>query len=146
MAVTADTFWELMGRIDHEALDRGDEDAAAEPLVAALQTLSEQDIFGFAEHLAQALYAIDGRRYADESGESRGSDDGFLYARCYVVGCGKARYEAVLADPLLMPKTTDGWFEALLGVAAKAFKQRGGSEWTFVPTVSPETGSNEEMW
>ena len=146
MAVTADDFWELMGRIDHEALERGDEDAAAEPLVATLGARTEQDIFAFEEHLAQALYALDGRKYADESGESRGSDDAFLYARCYVVGCGKARYEAVLAEPSLMPKTTDGWFEALLGVAEKAFKQRGGDEWTFVPSVSHETGSNEEMW
>jgi hypothetical protein len=146
MALTADDFWKLIGHIDHDALERGDEDAAAEPLGSALQRLSDQELFAFEEQLAQALYALDGRKYADESGESRGSDDGFLYARCYVVGCGKANYEAVLAEPALMPKTTDGWFEGLLTVAEKAFKQRGGGEWTFLPSVSHETGSNEEMW
>jgi Protein of unknown function (DUF4240) len=146
MAFTETDFWALIERIDRAALAECDEDKAIELVVQALQERPEADIFAFEEHLAKALYNLDGRKYADEAGDSGNSDDGFLYTRCYVVGCGKARYDAVLANPTLMPKTTDEWFETLLGVAQEAYESRQGKEWVYTPTVSYETGSNKPQW
>ena len=81
---------------------------------------------------ARYLYDIDGESYADNAGESGQSGDGFLYARCYVVGCGKALYEEVKADPGKMPKSLDEWCEALLYTSQRA--------WAVV------TGRDEEEW
>jgi hypothetical protein len=63
-----------------------DEESAVEPLIDALAECGEADIKEFENVLAQVLYDIDGRAYADENGDAGQSDDGFLYARCYVVG------------------------------------------------------------
>jgi hypothetical protein len=113
-------FWMLIARIDQGALDDGDEEGAVDPLVAALAALPPREIEGFAELLARALHAIDGRAYADAAGAAGQSGDGFLYARCYVVARGRDFYEGVIADPLRMPGSIDQWCEALPEAAASA--------------------------
>jgi hypothetical protein len=142
-------FWALIGKIDRSALRSGDEDGAVEPLIEALAKHSEEDILEFENILAQSLYDIDGRVYADAAGESGGSVDGFLYARCYVVANGKKYYEAVRADPTKMPKTLDEWCEPLLSVAQTAWAAATGKDeesWVSDTPVSYETGSNEPGW
>lgn len=147
--MTREDFWRHLESIDRRALREDDEDAAMAPLEARLGSLTAADLESFEEHLAQCLHALDGRIFADESGESGDSDDGFLYARCFVVAQGKDRYEATLKNPALMPKTLDGWCEALLYPHRHAWAKltgRSASEWGFEPTVSYESGSNEELW
>jgi len=101
--MTDHEFWQLIALIDVTALDDGDEDEAIAPLEVRLSMKSEAELFAFEEALSQKLYAIDGEQFADQAGESAGSDDGFLYARCYVVAKGRAFYEAVKSDPSRMP-------------------------------------------
>ena len=147
--MTRTDFWKLIAHVDREALDAGDEDTALEPLQQRLRSLSEPDLESFEEHLSQCLYALDGQVFADESGESRGSDDAFLYARCFVVARGKAHYEATLKDPKLMPKSLDHWCEALLYPHRRAWADLTGkdeSEWAYGASVSYESGSNERLW
>ena len=147
--MTREEFWHHIESIDKEALREGDEDTAIVPLEEQLTSLSVAELESFEEHLAQCLYALDGQAFADESGESGDSDDGFLYARCFVIAQGKDRYEATLANPQLMPKTLDGWCEALLYAQRNAWARLTGkdaSEWEFEPSVSYESGSNEELW
>jgi len=139
------TFWQLIGLVDRDAL-ADDEDEAVEPVTAALSKLPPLEIAAFEEHLAQCLYALDGRRHADEAGESSGSADGFLYARCFVVARGEAHFRRVLAEPALMPKSSDEWCEALLGMASTAHKRATGEAAEFETTVSYETGSNRAQW
>jgi hypothetical protein len=147
--MTRDEFWEHVESIDRSALAAGDEDGAIEPLEQRLQSLSVADLEAFEEHLSQCLYALDGEDYAKESGESGGSDDAFLYARCYVVAQGRKHYEATLKNPKLMPKALEHWCEALLYPHRRAWSMLTGadeSEWTFDASVSYESGSNEELW
>jgi hypothetical protein len=102
-------FWALIALVDHEPLR------------------------------ARALYALDTRAHADHAGDSGGSADGFLYARCYVV---EADYGRVLADPTAMPTSPDEWCEGLRYVAREAWAERTGgdaSEWPFEPSVSYES-------
>jgi hypothetical protein len=139
-------FWKLVSRIDREALGDGDEEGAVEPLVAALTALPPPQIEAFDEALARKLHAIDGRAYADAAGESGGSGDGFLYARCFVVAQGRKHYEDVLADPRLMPTSVDDWCEALLFVTQQAYEAATGNEWTYDASVDIETGANAELW
>ncbi len=142
-------FWQLIAKIDFVALDGGDENAAVRPLQEALSTKSEAELAAFEEELSQKLYAIDGEAYANSAGDAGNSDDGFLYARCYVVAKGKKFYESVLAQPTMMPKSIDQWCEALLyphRIAWAAATGRDESEWPFETSVSYGSGSNERLW
>jgi hypothetical protein len=142
-------FWKLIGLIDVDALDNGNEDRAIHPLHEALVKKSEEDLFAFEEQLALHLYAIDGEVYADNAGDSGGSDDGFLYARCYVVAKGREFFEGVKSDPTLMPKSIEQWCERLLYAHREAWAQvtqRDSSKWPFFSAVSYESGSNSDLW
>jgi len=138
------TFWQLIHLLDRDVLAEN-EYAAVEPIIEAMSKLTPAEMASFEEHLAQRLYALDGRRFADESGESSGSDDAFLYARCFVVAQGEGHFRRVLADPTLMPKSAE-WCEALLTVAPTAHERATGKPAEFATTVSYETGSNRACW
>ena len=144
-----ETFWELINYIDREALHNGDDEEAVEPLVHALTHLTIPKIEAFENHIAQSLYDIDGEIYATHAGASEGSDDAFLYCRCYVVAQGREYYEAVKLNPSRMPKQLEHWFEPLLYVSEAAWSSvtgRDSSEWEFESSVSYETGSNSAHW
>lgn len=143
------TFWKLIELVDHDALRESDDAAAVAPLIAKLSSCSESQIRDFEEHLTQVLYALDGRSFADHAGESGGSDDAFLYARCFVVAQGENHCQLVLADPTAMPQSIDEWCEALLSVAQEAWTAstgRAAEEWDCACSVSYETGSNAAQW
>ena len=144
--MTEDDFWELIEAIDEESLFDGDDEAAVEPLIEALMELKPKRIQAFQEHLARALYRLDGQAYAAEAGDSGESSDGFLYVRCFVVACGRAVFEEVVGDPSKMAEYADEWCEALLSAADEAWFEKTGEEWDFETTVSYETGSNEDQW
>lgn len=147
--MTIDQFWKLIGCIDVDALDEGDEDAAVEPLENAMRSLTSKDLEDFEEHLSRTLHAIDGCEFARHAGDSGDSDDGFLYARCYVVAKGHDYYQRVLEDPRLMPHSIDQWCEALLYPHRHVWANSTGNDeadWAFDASVSYESGSNELLW
>lgn len=142
-------FWKLIALVDRKALDAGDEPASVVALTDALAQLPVAEIESFHDHLAQALYGLDGESYAEHAGDAGGSDDSFLYARCYVVAHGKDHYAHVRAAPKKMPKSIDQWCESLLYVAPKAWSRQTGkdpAQWKFKTRVSYATGSNEAQW
>src|SRR5262245_23013411 len=96
LIMTRDDFWRLIDCVDRDALDDGDEEEAVRPLQDRLSSLTVPNLEAFEEHLSLCLHALDGQVYADESGEAGRSDDGFLYARCYVVARGRDHYDATL--------------------------------------------------
>jgi len=147
--MTDPEFWQLIALIDVSALDDNREDEAIEPLKAALRPKAESELFAFEEVLSQKLYSIDGQEFADNAGDSGNSDDGFLYARCYVVARGRDFYEAVKSDPHYMPKSIDQWCEDLLYPHLVAWAEQTGNDQEAFPyeaTVSYETGSNHDLW
>ncbi len=147
--MTQEEFWQLIKLVDQDALEQQDEEAALAALEAALADKSIPEIESFYTHLAHALYDIDGETYADNAGDSGGSDDAFLYARCYVVARGRDFYNSVKGDPGKMPQTIEQWCESLLYVAPNAWGRITGSEpneWEFYPDVSFETGYNTSQW
>ncbi len=121
-------FWKIIGFIDQGALEECDDEEAVEPIVSELASKSESEIDQFQEHLSQALYAIDGQKWIEESGESSGSGDGFLYARCYAVAKGQEFYSNVLNNPSTMLKSSDQWAESLLYVAGQAWAELTGND------------------
>jgi Protein of unknown function (DUF4240) len=141
-----DDFWKLIDEVDRIALQNGEgyEDKAVEPLIRALTALDKEELQSFQEHLAQALYGLDGRVYYDAAGDI--GDDGFLYARCFVVATGREAYNRMLTNPDLMPKGLAHWCEPLLYVASSAWEKRTGETLDFDAKVSFETGSNASLW
>jgi len=147
--LTKAEFWKLINHIDVKALDKEHEEQAIAPLKAALTTRTEEDLQQFEEHLSQALFSIDGEEYFNAAGDAAGSDDSFLYARCYVVAKGEDFYEMVKSNPTKMPKSISQWCESLLYPHRTAWAELTGrdeSEWPFVPSVSYESGSNPSLW
>ena len=152
--MTDNQFWTLIETTIHrDALrELGEDDfpdTLVQPLTEELAKLSVEEIQEFEEILAKALYDLDGRPFAANAGDSKESDDGFLYCRCWVVANGREYYEAVLADPEQMPKTITEWCEPLIYVARDAWAKKMGTDaedWDYKTAVSYETGSNEELW
>lgn len=142
-------FWKLIELVDLAALEAGDEERAVAPLTSAVAAMDVSCIEAFQEQLSQVLFAIDGEIYADNAGDSGTSDDGFLYARCYVVARGEGYYSRVKSKPEEMPESIDQWCESLLYVAPNAWATKTGndpSDWAFDTTVSYESGSNDSLW
>jgi Protein of unknown function (DUF4240) len=139
--LTEGDFWELVATIQG---DPSDEDRALAPLVGALAKRSVADVREWHELLAHKLYLLDGRRFAAHAGRAKESDDGFLYARCFVVAKGKAFYESVLRAPKKFPPDVD--CEGMLGVARAAFLRKTGEEPELETHYSFETGKNAEGW
>jgi len=147
--MTERQFWELMGLLDWKKL--GNDDAVVRPLVKALAKLPEKELFAFDDALAEKLHALDTEAHARHMGEYsyKGpgeffSVDEFLYTRCAVVANGKEVFERILADPTEFPE--DAEFEAILYVAATAFKKKTGKEYSHSASISYETFSNKKGW
>ena len=71
-------------------------DEVISSLTNALQELSKDDLFAFDRILERKLWDID---RADIQEFTDGSDDGFLYARGFIVAVGRDYYDAVNALP-----------------------------------------------
>jgi Protein of unknown function (DUF4240) len=144
-----DTFWSLIDLLDWDKT--GDDDAVIEPLVAALSGRSVEEIQRFEDTLAEKLRALDTEAHAREIGEqaydgpdSPFSPDWFLYVRSCIVANGRSTFERVLTDPNEMLKDLE--FEALLYVASKAYERKTGKDFTYVPSTSYETFTNDAGW
>ena len=142
----ATKFWNIIKLIK---LD--DEGNTIEAAIEKLASFSEDDIKAFEEALAQRLYKLDTKLYAEQIGKNAYQNDDtyfspdyFLYARCYVVAKGKDFYNIVVSKPENMPKNKE--FEPLLELASEAYKRKTGEELEFKASVDYETFSNEEGW
>jgi hypothetical protein len=163
--VDEEGFWRLiavLGLSETELPGPTDEEkeALVTPLIDALAALSASEIDDFDDLLAQKLYAIDTEAHWKTYGS--GSQDGFLYGRCWVVARGRHYYEKVASDPAAMPRflakdleegLQDGSLsfeeapsadlEPLLYAAAYAWEAKTGAEYPGGNrSVSIETGSN----
>ena len=143
-----DEFWALLKKLNWDAT--GDDDAVVAPVVAELAQADVADIVEFDNILARKLFALDTEQHAKNIGEDayregeHFSVDWFLYTRCCVVANGKDLFEAVVTSPTDFPKDME--FEALLNIAAAAYEEKTGEEYSHVTTPSYETFSNAKGW
>ncbi|TXT10547.1 hypothetical protein VHUM_02052 [Vanrija humicola] len=114
------------------------------PFLAALKTTlqayTQPQLAAWDAHITQALYDIDRE---DVHAATDGSDDGFLYARGFIVAVGKDYYDKVNAQPSTYA-IEDAEFESICYEAAHVHDARFG-EWP-PRTVSRESGSNKAGW
>lgn len=143
-----DEFWALITLLDGANIDdepaEGEDDTVTEPLVRALAAREPEDIRSFDDRLAELLYELDGQAWAGNAGVCGEFEDLFLYCRCCVIANGREFYQAVLANPLLMPAGME--FERLLSVAERAWVRRTGKTYEHVPEFSVEMRANASNW
>lgn len=147
-ALSENGFWKIIGLLDWE------QDKPDEVIRPAVDYLSQQPvpaIQAFQDWLSEKLYLLDGEKYTVQAVKNayRGvehpfSVDEFLYARCYVVAQGKEFFEQVFGNPEAMPQ--DQSFEALLRIAAQAYKKKTGAPFIYQPVYIIETFANSEGW
>jgi hypothetical protein len=115
------------------------EEEVAPALREQLDTLSADELLAFDRILERKLYDID---RADIHDRTDGSDDGFLYCRGFIVGMGRAYYEAVLADP--DRAVADAECEQMCYLSWHLYHDKFGE----VPPsgISRETQSNAAGW
>ncbi len=143
-------FWSIIGLMDWRTLDS---EAILARSVKALSTFSKEDIYHFHDILNEKLYALDGRRFAEQLGSNKYeadnkkhfSVDSFLYARCCVVANGQTFYNTVLKNPAKMPK--EYTFESLLYLPRKAWLLKTKRDnYDYFPEIWSETFSNSDGW
>ena len=108
-------------------------------LSADLEKLSADELLACDRILERKLYEIDREAIHDYTD---GSDDGFLYARGFIIIAGKDYYELVNSDP--SKAMMDVWFEDLCYYPWHMYRRKYGE----MPRsgLSRETGSNKSGW
>lgn len=121
------------------ALEEVLDEEVAPALRAQLDALPADELLAFDRILERKLYDIDRE---DIHERTDGSDDGFLYCRGFIVGMGRAYYEAVLADP--DRAVCDAACEELCYISWHLHHDKFGE----VPPsgISRETQSNSAGW
>ncbi len=116
---------------------------ALEDVIPALQSsldaLSRDDLLAFDQILERKLYELD-REEVQQFTD--GSDDGFLYARGFIVACGKSYFDAVNATPsIAMP---DLECEEMCYLSFHVYSEKHGE----MPSsgISRESCSNAAGW
>jgi hypothetical protein len=130
------------GKLDEDAAMELADQAMEEfvpALQAALEELPKDELLQFDRILERKLYDID---RADIQEHTDGSDDGFLYARGFIVAAGQAYYDAVNLDP--SRAMMDLECEEMCYVSFHVYQGKYGD----MPDsdISRETGSNEAGW
>ena len=136
--MTEQEFWKLIAVIDMGLVNEEDDFTGVEPLTNILAEMPPDNIKAFQESLTQKLYVLDSEERLDVS---CGSDDGFLYQRCFLVASGQEVYEKAVTDVKFICDEIQ-WCEALLYVAEDAWGVNQETDWDYETSVSYETGSN----
>jgi len=130
------------GKLDEDAameLAQQSLDGFVPALQASLEQLPEDELLQFDRILERKLYDID---RADIQEHTDGSDDGFLYARGFIVAAGQAYYEAVTKDPSGAMMELE--CEDLCYLPVRVYSEKFGE----MPDsgISRETGFNKAGW
>lgn len=127
----------VQGRLSEEGAEALLESLAEviRALTERLQRLSAWELLTFDRILERKLYEIDRSQVQEHTG---GSDDGYLYARGFVVAAGKSYYDAVNADlSIALPNLES---EDMCFLAWNIYEAKFGE----IPSseISRESGSN----
>lgn len=135
-----DRFWSLLAEARSKA---GDSDEAFLGALAELcEDMSSAELTDLDRVVERKLYDLD---RADIHAVVGGSDDGFLYARGFIVGSGREAYHAVLADPDAA-SSGDDELEGMCYFFAHLHDKKFGSWPQTGSRISRESFSNAAGW
>ncbi|MDR7327135.1 MULTISPECIES: DUF4240 domain-containing protein [Catenuloplanes] len=131
------------GDAENEALYAIDRwlDRFLERLREATAELTGPELVALDRVVERKLYELD---RADVHEVTDGSDDGFLYARGFIVAIGRDYYETVAADPAFA--VPDASFERMCYFFAARFQDRFDAWPDTDSGISRETCSNRAGW
>ncbi|MGN7822200.1 DUF4240 domain-containing protein [Chitinophaga sp. 22536] len=116
-------------------------DVIGENLRQVLQTLDKASLASFLLTMEQKLYHIDRQevqQYTD------GSDDGFLYCRCFIVGMGEAYYNGIDSNPALA--TMDVEADSIGFIGYEVYLEKFNESFPRNSIYCIESGSNRKGW
>lgn len=116
-------------------------DGFIDNLRSLARDLGPAELTGLDRVVERLLHDID--RY-DVHEVTEGSDDGFLYARGFIVALGREFYTAVAADPRLAIE--DAWCERMCYLFAGVHKERFGDYPDTGSGISRESCTNAAGW
>ncbi len=117
------------------------EDEIVENYQKSLLLLDKEDFTKFIHILEEKLFKIDReeiQKYTD------GSDDGFLYCRCFIVGMGEAYYNMVDDKP--SDAAMDLEAETFGFTAYSVYEEKFGEEFERYSVHCIESFSNSDGW
>lgn len=124
-----------------EELSQGIDDKIVESYNKRLFSFGKEDFTGFIHILEEKLFNID-REEIQEFTD--GSDDGFLYCRCFIVGMGEKYYNLIDKNP---SKATMDLEAEIFGFSAYTiYQEKFGEEFERDSIYCIESGSNTEGW
>jgi len=130
---------------DEDELDLEPIDDALDDVIDTLRRsmgdLPKDELVAIDRALERKLYDIDRQ---DVQEVTDGSDDGFLYARGFIVALGQAYYDAVSGNPELA--ITDAECEDMCYLPAHVHEDRFGALPVHDSGISRESGSNKAGW
>lgn len=106
-----------------------------------LYDLDKDELVAFIHMLEERLYQID---RADIQAATDGSDDGFLYCRCFIVAMGKSYYELVDRDA--SKAAMDAEAEGFGFTAYSVYDDRFDEQFKRNSKHRIESGSNQAGW
>jgi hypothetical protein len=137
--------WTATGTEPSTVLRSTEVDSRLDAFLAQLSSLStdftSDELTALDRVAERALYDID---RADLQAITDGSDDGFLYARGFIVAMGRDYYDAVRSDP--EAATTDAECEQMCYFFAHLHNERFGAFPDTGSGISRETASNPAGW
>nr|WP_295871593.1 DUF4240 domain-containing protein [uncultured Chitinophaga sp.] len=116
-------------------------DVIGECLRQLLETLDKPALTAFILLMEEKLYHIDRhevQQYTD------GSDDGFLYCRCFIVGMGEAYYNGIDSNPALA--TMDVEAESIGFIGYEVYLEKFNESFSRNSQYCIESGSNKKGW
>lgn len=124
-----------------EELSEGLEETILENYNKRLLALSKDDLTKFIHILEERLYNIDREKIQEYTD---GSDDGFLYCRCFILGMGQEYYNSIDKDP--SKATMDLEAESFGFSAYQQYEEKFGEEFDRYSIHSIESCSNTNGW
>lgn len=130
--------------LDDDEPDTKIVDSALDKVMAhvrrAMKKMTSKELTAFDRVIERKLYDID---RAEIQEVTDGSDDGFLYARGFILALGEQFYDAVNANPRVA--IMDAECEEMCYLACHVHEKRFG-KWPTQSKISRESCSNEKGW
>ena len=117
------------------------EETIIENYTKRLFILEKETLTDFIHILEEKLYKIDREEIQEYTD---GSDDGFLYCRCFILGMGEQYYNMIDANPF--KATMDLEAECFGFSVYKVYEEKFGEEFERNSVYSIESCSNQKGW
>lgn len=124
-----------------EDLSRGIEEEIVQNYREKLLLLGKEEFTNFIHILEEKLFAIDRKEIQEYTD---GSDDGFLYCRCFILAMGESYYNAVNTNP--SKATMDLEAETFGFLAYKIYEEKFAEEFDRYSIHNIESCSNIGGW